>query len=105
MNERGWRVSRDELAEGDENLDGSCRGRPHRALIEVGLALVEKGRGAVAPSFGLGDVLEAGADLEQRKLLARVTSTASAMRESRSATRRCAKVMELPTSNPSRDPA
>jgi hypothetical protein len=36
------------------------------------LPLVEKGRGAVAPSFGLVDVLEAGADLEQRKLLARV---------------------------------
>ena len=56
MNERGWRVGRDELAEGDENLDGSGRGRPHRALIEIGLALVEKGRGAVVPSFGLGDV-------------------------------------------------
>jgi hypothetical protein len=44
LNEGGWRVGRDELAEGDENLDGSRRGRPHRALIEAGLALVEKGR-------------------------------------------------------------
>jgi hypothetical protein len=68
LNERGWRVGRDELAEGDENLDGSGRGRPHRALIEVGLALVEKGRGAVAPSLGLGDVLEAGADLDPSAL-------------------------------------
>src|SRR5208282_3582721 len=72
LNERGRRIGRDELAEGDENLDGSGRRRPDRALIEFGLALVEKGRGAVAPRLGLGDVLEAGADLEQRELLARV---------------------------------
>ena len=52
--------------------DGSGGGRAQCALVEFGLSLVEKGRGAVSPRLRLCNVFFAGPRLKESELFARV---------------------------------
>jgi hypothetical protein len=84
---RRGRKSRDVLAEGDENLDGTGSGRPHYALVEFGFPFLKKKAAAwlrLALASATSSVREPASS--RASLLRASISTASATRESRSTT-------------------